>query len=57
MRIQSQWAQGGCCGIYNRSNYEREKRAALEQWVSRLMATVGGEQAKIVPLRSGVGTA
>jgi integrase len=44
--------QSGIAGIYNRSEYAREKRAALQKWADYVHSVVTGEQlvAKIVPL-------
>jgi integrase len=36
--------KGGVAGIYNRANYEREKRVALERWASRVEEAVSGKQ-------------
>ena len=44
--------KAGVHGIYNRSSYEREKRAALDLWTEHLMAVVEGRAAKVVPLRA-----
>jgi integrase len=38
--------------IYDRYDYDAEKRAALERWSQRLTAIVEGKTAKVVPLRS-----
>jgi integrase len=37
--------------IYNRYEYDREKREALELWESRLRAIVAGAAAEILPIR------
>jgi integrase len=42
----------GVAGIYNRSRYEHQKRAALDQWAERVLAIVEGRESKIVPLRA-----
>jgi hypothetical protein len=36
--------KAGVAGIYNRANYEREKRVALERWASRVEEAVSGKQ-------------
>ena len=41
----------GVAGIYNRSSYERQKRAALDRWAEHVLAIVEGRESKIVPLR------
>jgi hypothetical protein len=38
--------------VYNRYSYDREKRAALELWNTRLDAIVAGTTAEVVALRS-----
>ena len=43
--------RGGVAGIYNRSTYEPQKRAALDRWAERLLAIVQGHPSKITPLR------
>ena len=35
--------KAGVAGIYNRSSYATEKKAALELWASRVMALVEGD--------------
>jgi hypothetical protein len=37
--------------IYNRYEYDREKRDALELWETRLTAIIRGTAAEVVPLR------
>jgi len=44
----------GVAGIYNRSPYEREVRAALALWSDHVRALVEGSERKIVPLRRQV---
>ena len=44
--------KGGVAGIYNRSSYEREVRAALMLWADHVRALVEGGEKKIVPLRA-----
>jgi integrase len=41
----------GVAGIYNRSSYERQKRAALDRWADHVLAVVEERDTKIVPLR------
>src|SRR5262245_38306429 len=45
--------KAGVAGIYNRSSYEREKRAALDHWASHLRAIVEGRESNVTPLRRG----
>ena len=44
--------KAGVAGIYNRSSYEREVRAALMLWADHVRALVEGGEKKIVPLRA-----
>ena len=44
--------KAGVHGIYNRSTYELQKRAALSLWADRLMEIVGERPAVVVPLRA-----
>jgi integrase len=44
--------KGGVAGIYNRSDYAREKRQALDLWADRLMAIVQGRSTNVLPLRA-----
>jgi integrase len=44
--------KAGVAGIYNRSSYEREVRAALALWADHVRALVEGGEKKIVPLRA-----
>jgi integrase len=44
--------KGGVAGIYNRSSYEREVRAALAMWADHVRALVEGGEKKILPLRA-----
>lgn len=37
--------------IYNRYEYDREKREALDLWADRLRAIIAGGAAEIVPIR------
>jgi integrase len=43
--------KAGVGGIYNRSSYEREKRAALDLWADHLTAIVEGRDSNVTPLR------
>jgi integrase len=43
--------KAGVAGIYNRSSYEREKRAALDLWANHLTAIVEGKINNVTPLR------
>ena len=43
--------KAGVAGIYNRSSYEREKRAALYLWANHLTAIVEDNASNITPLR------
>ena len=38
--------------VYNRYSYDREKRAALELWATRLASIIAGTMAEVVALRS-----
>jgi hypothetical protein len=40
--------KGGTAGIYNRANYEPQKRAALERWAAHVEALVSGKRAGTV---------
>jgi integrase len=42
----------GPAGIYNRSSYDREVRAALALWGEHVLAIVEGRASKVVPLRA-----
>lgn len=46
--------RAGVAGVYNRNQYEPEKRRALDIWADRLDAIVQGRTSKIVPLRAEV---
>ena len=43
--------KGGVAGIYNRSSYEREVRAALMLWADHVRALVEGGEAKVLAFR------
>jgi len=40
--------KGGVAGIYNRSSYEREVRAALALWADHIRAIIGGGERKVL---------
>ena len=42
----------GVAGVYNKSAYEREVRAALALWSDHLRSLIHGSERKIIPLRS-----
>jgi integrase len=44
--------KSGVAGIYNRSSYEREVRAALALWADRVRALVEGGEQKVVHIRA-----
>jgi integrase len=44
--------RAGVGGIYNRSGYEREKRAALDMWADHVIAALDGEESKVVSLHA-----
>jgi hypothetical protein len=43
--------KGGVAGIYNRSSYEREVRAALALWEDHIRTLIAGGKRKVIPLR------
>ena len=44
--------KAGVAGIYNRSTYEPEKRAALKAWANHLAVAIAkAEGANVTPLR------
>jgi integrase len=45
--------KAGVAGVYNRSSYERETRAALARWADHLRSVVEGGKRKIVPFEVG----
>ena len=45
-------AKAGIAGIYNRSVYEREVKAALARWSEHVLALVEGRASKVVTLRA-----
>jgi integrase len=47
--------KAGVAGIYNRSSYEREVRAALALWADHLLAIVEGRKRVVVPLKKEMG--
>jgi integrase len=44
--------RAGVAGIYNRSPYEKEVRAALVLWSEHVTAIVEGREQKVIPLRA-----
>jgi integrase len=42
--------KAGVAGIYNRSSYEREVRAALALWADHVRSLIAGGERKIIPL-------
>jgi integrase len=46
-------SKAGVAGVYNRSTYSREKKAALDLWADRLLAIVENRPTKVTPLRRG----
>jgi integrase len=44
--------KGGVAGVYNRSTYEREVKAALALWADHVRSVVEGGERKVVTLRS-----
>ncbi len=44
--------KGGVSGIYNRAQYEPEKRTALDRWAAYLLAVVSGVESNVTPLRA-----
>jgi integrase len=47
--------KAGIAGIYNRSNYQREKRIALAMWEDHIRALVEGDERKVIPLSTALG--
>ena len=45
--------KSGVHGIYNRTNYELQKKAALTLWANRLMEIVENRLATVIPMRAG----
>jgi len=45
--------RAGVAGIYNRSRYEREVRAALALWANHVQTIVTGQKRKVLPLAIG----
>jgi hypothetical protein len=45
-------AKRGIAGIYNKSPYEREVKAALALWAEHLTALAEGRENKVVALRA-----
>ena len=46
---------GVTLAVYSQYTYDKEKRAALDLWASRLVAICGGTAASVTPLRRGKG--
>jgi integrase len=46
--------RGGVAGVYNRSTYAREKKAALDVWADRLLAIVSNRKSNVTPLKRDV---
>jgi integrase len=46
-------AKGGVAGVYNREQYDLEKRAALEHWAAHIEGVVAGKPANVVAMRKG----
>jgi integrase len=44
--------RAGVAGIYNRSSYEREVRAALAMWADHVRALISGDARKVVALQA-----
>jgi integrase len=44
-------AKAGVSGVYNKSVYEPETRAALDRWANHLMTIVEGRESNITPLK------
>jgi hypothetical protein len=44
----------GPAGVYNRSVYEREVRAALGLWADHVRALVGGGERKVLAFKSEI---
>jgi integrase len=44
-------SKAGVAGVYNRSSYEPEKRAALDRWAEHLMALVENRRSNVTPLK------
>jgi integrase len=42
--------KGGVAGIYNRSSYDREVRAALALWADHVQALAAGGERKVIPM-------
>jgi integrase len=49
--------KGGVAGIYNRSSYEREVKAALALWADRVRSLAEGGERKVVPFTQTSGVA
>lgn len=49
---QSGAAKAGVAGVYNKSKYLNEKRAAVSLWADALFAEIEGRDRKVIPLRA-----
>ena len=47
--------KAGIAGVYNRSLYEREVKAALALWSEHVLALVEGRGSKVIPLKRSMG--
>jgi hypothetical protein len=43
--------RAGVAGIYNKSRYEKEVRAALMLWSDHVRSIIEGSKRKVIPLR------
>ena len=48
-------AKAGVAGTYNRAQYAKEKKVALERWAAHVDGLVSGRAAKVVPLHGKAG--
>lgn len=46
--------RAGVAGVYNRAQYDPEKRRALDMWADHVAALISGAGPKVIPIRSGV---
>jgi integrase len=46
-------SRAGVAGVYNRAQYESEKRTALNRWAEHLLAVVEGRDSNVTSLRRG----
>jgi integrase len=47
--------KGGVGGIYNRSSYEREVKAALGMWAAHMRSMIEGGERKVIPMQAAAG--